>query len=165
MMNKQDAEAVIRDTIEYANHEIKKSKDQMRKRMLLCVAALVCIVVVLFFPFSKTVVFSGNGHVLNGEKEAIADCAIAIEVKEWRSLALRYKMSFSFAVDGTNCYVSDEVHFPLSFSVSERGDCLIGQSYYDEKTNSMKFCSLFYLGDYSLVETFWEDNYYSLSME
>lgn len=164
-MNKNDAEAVIRETIEYANSEIKKNKDQMRKRVIACVIALVCVALVLFFPFSKTIVFSGNGNVLNSEQEPIDECAITIEVKEWRSLVLRYKTNFSFALDGTKRYASEEVHFPLSFSVSERGDCLIGQSYYDEKTNSMKFCSLFYLGDYSLVETFWEDNYYSLSME
>lgn len=164
-MNKQDAEAVIRETIEYANSEIKKNKDQMRKRVIACVIALVCVALVLFFPFSKTIVFSGNGNVLNSEQEPIDECAITIEVKEWRSLALRYKMSFSFAVDGTNCYVSDEVHFPLSFSVSERGDCLISQSYYDEKTNSMEHCTLFYRGDYSFADIYWEDDCYSLSME
>lgn len=164
-MNKNDAEAVIRETIEYANSEIKKNKDQMRKRVIACVIALVCVALVLFFPFSKTIVFSGNGNVLNSEQEPIDECAITIEVKEWRSLVLRYKTNFSFALDGTKRYASEEVRFPASCTVSEYGDCLISQSYYDEKTNSMEHCTLFYRGDYSFADIYWEDDCYSLSME
>lgn len=137
----------------------------MKKTTILCLIAIACALIVLFFPISKTTSFSGDGSILNGEKETIGDCTIAIEVKELKSLVLRYKMNFSFMLNDTPCYASDEVRFPASVSVTEFGDCLISQLYYNAETNRMELCSLFYRGDHSYAEVFWEGKYYSLAME
>lgn len=138
---------------------------KMKKNTIICIIAVTCIVIVLFFPITKTKAFSGNGSVLNSEKERIDDCTIAIEIRELTSLVLRYSTNFSFALNGTPCFASEEVRYPVSVSVTKYGDCLISQSYYDEKSNEMKPCSLFYRGDHSYAEIFWEDNYHTLTIE
>lgn len=137
----------------------------MKKAAISCFILIACVAIVLFFPISKTTAFSGNGSILNSEKERVADCSIAVEVKELKSLVLRYRMSFSFILNDELCYASEEVRFPASVSETRYGDCLISQFYYDGETNSMKHCSLSYWGDHSYAEIFWEDNYYTLSME
>lgn len=137
----------------------------MKKTASICIIVIACVATVLFFPISKTRTFSGNGSVLNSEKEKTADCTITVEVKELTSLMLRYRMNFSFMLNDVPCYASEEVRFPAAVSVTEYGDCLISQFYYDGETNSMKRCSLFYQGDHSYAEIFWEENYYTLSME
>lgn len=135
----------------------------MKKTTKICIITIICAVIVLFFPVSHTVSFSGNGHILNSEKEPIGDCIIAIEVTELKSLAVRYKTNFSFARNGIPCYATDEVRFPVSVSETEFGDRLISQFYYDAQSNRMKHCSLFYWGDHSYAEVFWKDSYYSYS--
>lgn len=137
----------------------------MKRKVFICIIAIVCAAVVLFLPVSKTRSFSGNGSVLNSEKEKIGDCTISIEVKELKSLVLRYRMNFSFTMNDEPCYASEEIRFPVAVSLTEYGDCLLSQSYYDAATNRMQPCSLFYWGDHSYAEVFWKDRYYCLEME
>lgn len=137
----------------------------MKRKEFICIIAIVCAAVVLFFPVSKTRSFSGNGSVLNSEREKIGDCTISIEVKELKSLVLRYRMNFSFTMNDEPCYASEEIRFPVAVSVTEYGDCLLSQFYYDSETNRMQPCSLFYRGDLSYAEIFWKNSYYSIEME
>lgn len=167
-MDKKDAEVIIKETIEYANNEIKKNQKKMRRNVIICTSMIVCILAVLFFPFSKTRNYSGNGKVLNSKQEVTNECSMAVEVREWRSLVCRYKMNYTIQLNGIDSYVSDEsdgLHHPTSFMVSEQGDYLISQAYYDEKTNSIKNTSLFCRGDQSMVEFNWDGVYYRINME
>lgn len=134
----------------------------MKRTAFVSIIAIVCIVIVLFFPSLETWTLSGDGNILNDEKVIIGNCAVSIEVRQWKSLVHRYSTDFSFALDGLPCYASDEVRFPVSFSVSRDGS-MLSQMYYDEEANHMKLCFLFYQADHSLAEIFWDGNYYILS--
>ena len=45
-MNKQDAEKVVKDTIEYANKEIEKSKKRYKKSILIIVAIIFLLIII-----------------------------------------------------------------------------------------------------------------------
>ncbi len=64
------------------------------------IPALLLIAIVLFFPIRKTSGISGDGAVLTTDKEKIGDCTLSIEIQEVTSLAVRYRKTFSFVVDG-----------------------------------------------------------------
>ena len=55
-MNRNDAESVIKDTIEYANNEIKKSKERSRRIVIATLVSAVLIIFVLgscFISYAK----------------------------------------------------------------------------------------------------------------
>ena len=45
MMNKEEAEIVVKDTIEYANKEIQQSKNKYRKILLIICVILFCLII------------------------------------------------------------------------------------------------------------------------
>ncbi len=122
------------------------------------IPALLLIAVVIFFPVRKTSGISGDGAVLTTDKEKIGDCTLSIEIQEITSLAVRYRKTFSFVVDGK------PVCEFQSAGASETGDglCSISQMYYDEQENSMSVCSLVYQEDLSYAVIYWNDRLYFL---
>lgn len=61
MMNRNDAESVIKDTIEYANNEIKKNKKRSRRIVVATLVSTILIVAILGSCFISYVKFNtGN---------------------------------------------------------------------------------------------------------
>lgn len=60
-MNRNDAEFVIKDTIEYANNEIKKSKERSRRIIIATLASAILIIILLGSCFISYATFNtGN---------------------------------------------------------------------------------------------------------
>ena len=60
-MNRNDAESVIKDTIEYANNEIKKSKKRSRRIIITTLVSAVLIIILLGSCFISYAIFNtGN---------------------------------------------------------------------------------------------------------
>lgn len=122
------------------------------------IPALLLIAAVLFFPVRKTYSISGDGAVLTTDKEKIGDCTLSIEVQEVTSLAVRYRKTFSFMIDG------EQVSKFQSSHASETGGglCFISQMYYDAQKDSMASCELVYQEDLSYAVIYWNDRLYFL---
>lgn len=123
------------------------------------IPALLLIAAVLFFPIRKTSSISGDGAVLTTDKEKIGDCTLSIEIREVTSLAVRYRKTFSFVVDGKQ--VSE---FQSAYA-SETGDglCFISQMYYDEQEDRMAGCELVYQEDLSYAVIHWNNQLYFIT--
>ena len=60
-MNRNDAESVIKDTIEYANNEIKKNRERSRKIVIATLVSAALIIVLLGSCFISYAIFNtGN---------------------------------------------------------------------------------------------------------
>ena len=60
-MDRNDAESVIKDTIEYANNEIKKSKKRSRRIIITTLVSAVLIIILLGSCFTSYATFNtGN---------------------------------------------------------------------------------------------------------
>ncbi len=123
------------------------------------IPALLLIAIVLFFPIRKTSSISGDGVVLTTDKEKIGDCTLSIEIQEVRSLAVRYRKTFSFVVDG------ERVSEFRSAYASETSDglCSISQMYYDAQEDRMAGCQLVYQRDLSYAVIHWNDQLYFIT--
>ena len=108
-------------------------------RLILCLIIIFALAIA-FFPFTTTEVISGKGHVLTLEKEKIGDCELFIEIKDVKSLLMRYRKSFSFVLDGTEFSEFDTYHDDGPVD----GWCAIHQTYYDLTISSFDFCLLVY---------------------
>ena len=69
----------------------------MKKRTII-LAIFILAFVIMFFPVSSTHNISGNGDVLNVQKEKIGECKLDIEITEISSLIICYKMILSILV-------------------------------------------------------------------
>lgn len=123
------------------------------------ILALLLIAAVLFFPVRKTSSISGDGAVLTTGKEKVGDCTLSIEIQEVRSLAVRYRKTFSFVVDG------ERVSEFRSAYASETSDglCFISQMYYDAQEDRMASCALVYQEDLSYAVIYWNDRLYFIT--
>ena len=111
--------------------------------------------VVLLFPISSTQNLSGEGEVLNRQKEKVGTCQLEVEITEVSSLVFTYKKAFTFVLDG------GAVEEFATDSHSEIEDiCLLSQMYYDEEQNEMSLCSLIYKKDLSYAVLDLGKNYY-----
>lgn len=111
--------------------------------------------VVLLFPISSTQNLSGEGEVLNRQKEKVGTCQLEVEITEVSSLVFTYKKAFTFVLDG------GAVEEFATDSHSEIEDiCLLSQMYYDEEQNEMSLCSLIYKKDFSYAVLDLGENYY-----
>ena len=111
--------------------------------------------VVLLFPISSTQNLSGEGEVLNRQKEKVGTCQLEVEITEVSSLVFTYKKAFTFVLDGR------PVEEFATDSHSEIEDiCLLSQMYYDEEQNEMSLCSLIYKKDLSYAVLELGENYY-----
>ena len=117
----------------------------MKKKTILAIVLLIAIIGVLF-PIPTTHTVSGEGAVLNPQKEKIGDCELEVELKELSSLLVCYKRSFSFVLDGK----AVDTFSTTSYSEAE-GLCLLSQMYYDEEADMMALASLLYPEDLSYV--------------
>lgn len=117
----------------------------------------VLLTVALLLPIPKTTVLSGTGAVLNTSKEKIGSCALSIEIRELRSLTVRYRKSFSFTLNGNEFSQFETAH------TSEADDlCLITQLYYDVGDDCIAVCSLTYPKDLSYMVLFQNGQLYFL---
>lgn len=123
--------------------------------------AIICILVILFFPIQSTRSFSGNATVITEAGRKPSTSSLALEIKNLRSLVCIYRKSFSFVLDDI---LVDEFASNY-YSESEYGDCLISQMYYEEEEDRMELCSLFYPSDLSYMELTWNENRYILKMK
>ncbi len=123
------------------------------------IPALLLIAIVIFFPIRKTSGISGDGAVLTTDKEKIGDCTLSIEIQEITSLAVRYRKTFFFVVDG------EQVCEFQSAYASETGGglCSISQMYYDAQENRMASCALVYQEDLSYAVIYWNDRLYFIT--
>lgn len=115
-------------------------------------------ILVLFFPISTTHNISGNGVVLSLQKEKIGECNLEIQITEVASLAICYKKSFSFVLDGK----SRETFSAISYSEADN-ICLISQMYYDEEIDEMSGCSLIVNEELSYAVLDLGTNYYFIN--
>jgi len=122
------------------------------------IPALLLIAAVLFFPVRKTYSISGDGAVLTTDKEKIGDCTLSIEVQEVTSLAVRYRKTFSFMIDGKQVSKFQSSHA----SETGGGLCFISQMYYDGQEDRMDSCELVYQEDLSYAVIHWNDRLYFL---
>jgi len=131
----------------------------MKKRKLTYVfLALAVILLIAFFPVKNTRTFSGEGEVLTADQEKIGVCDLLIEIHTVRSLAVTYRRTFSFVLDGES--LSD---FLSSHSSETEDVCFISQMYYDERRNQINSCDLFYQKDLSYAKILWNDKLYVIS--
>ncbi len=123
------------------------------------IPALLLIAIIIFFPIRKTSGISGDGAVLTTDKEKIGDCTLSIEIREVTSLAVRYRKTFSFVVDG------ERVSEFRSAYASETSDglCSISQMYYDAQEDRMAGCQLVYQEDLSYAVIYWNDQLYFIT--
>lgn len=129
-------------------------------RLILCLIIIFALAIA-FFPFTTTEVISGKGHVLTLEKEKIGDCELFIEIKDVKSLLMRYRKSFSFVLDGTEFSEFDTYHDDGPID----GWCSIGQMYYDLTISSFDFCLLVYGTDLSYAALVHKEKIYFINPE
>lgn len=129
----------------------------MKKRVAVAVVLLAALAVV-FFPIPTTRSLSGDGEILTRQKEKTGTCRLEVEVREVASLAVCYKRSFSFVLDGDIA----EVFSSTSYSEAD-GICLLSQMYYDEEMDRMSLASLLYPEDLSYAVLCLDPNYYFLN--
>ncbi len=123
------------------------------------IPALLLIAIVIFFPIRKTSGISGDGAVLTTDKEKVGDCTLSIEIQEITSLAVRYRKTFSFVVDGER--ISEFQSAYASETVD--GLCYISQMYYDGQEDRMAGCELVYQEDLSYAVIYWNDRLYFIT--
>ena len=129
-----------------------------RKAIFGCALLLVLI---LFFPVASTREIAGQGHLLGENREGIGVCSLSVEIKEVKSLAVKYSKRFAFTLDGRDfSRFGTHVHRETS-----DGRCLISQMYYDGETNRYQLCTVFYAEDLSWLELTWAENCYALRQE
>ena len=129
----------------------------MKKKTLFAIILLIALVAVLF-PIPTIHNISGAGEVLNLQKEKIGTCELEVEIKEISSLAICYKRSFSFILNGK----AVETFSTTSYSEAD-GLCLHSQMYYNEKMDMMTLASLIYPKDLSYVVLDLGSNYYFIN--
>lgn len=129
----------------------------MKKRIVTIFILLILVTcIILVFPVPTKHTISGDGKVLNADKEVIGDCELSIEIKEVSSLLFCYHKDFSFVLDNSRF----EEFASSSHCKTDDGLCLISQVYYDEAKNSMNSCSLIYQEDFSYAIIQTDDNLY-----
>lgn len=129
----------------------------MKKKTIIAIVLLVVLVAALL-PIPTTYNISGTGEVLNLQKEKIGTCELEVEIKEVSSLAICYKRSFSFILNGK------AVEMFSTTSYSEAGKlCLHSQLYYNEETDMMTLASLVYPKDLTYVVLDLGSNYYFIN--
>ena len=129
----------------------------MKKRTII-LAIFILVFVIMFFPVSSTHNISGNGAVLNVQKEKIGECKLDIEITEISSLIICYKKCFAFTIDGKSTK-----EFSTNSHAKAKGICLISQMYYDKDIDAMHLCSLIYNEDYSYAVLDLGANYYFIN--
>ena len=155
-MNKNEAEAVIRDTIEYANHEIKKVRIKYRNLSLIIISALILIGLFIYFrPLAFTDIVSKDHRielVLNEmgvrDGEPYVDSAVYQDIteeqkSEIRSVLEKYKyrrtpgtLFSGGSVSGDrllSVYVYDDVLLTGSVLVSSSGEVSVNAGIYHMK--------------------------------
>ena len=130
----------------------------MRKKILIALAVLVLLV--LFLPVPVAHILYGNGEILNLDKEKVGECQLTITLEELSSLAVIYKKSFTFNLDGAD-YEDFESH---SWMEGEDGPYQISQMFYDGEEDGMSMCSLIYDEDLSYAVVRTEDYFYLLNI-
>ena len=80
-MNKEEAEKVVKDTIEYANQEIKKSKNRYLKIFLVILGILVLLIIsyLLVFKYEIPVNYSNGMVEVDIPEDKGIDIKIALE--------------------------------------------------------------------------------------
>lgn len=126
----------------------------MKKKANIVIILLI-VVVVLLFPIPTIHNIRGNGEVLNIQKESIGACELEVVMKEVSSIAVCYKRSFSFVLNGKVV----ETFSSTSYSEAD-GICLLSQMYYNEEADMMNLASLIYPKDLSYVVLNLGSNYY-----
>lgn len=81
-MNRNDAEAVIKDTIAYANHEIKKSRERSRRIVIATIASAALLVILLGSCFLSYATF----HTANPFSAASGYFQIAVLDREYAEI-------------------------------------------------------------------------------
>ena len=123
--------------------------------------AVVCVLVILFFPVVSTQSVTGNAAVITEAGPRPGTSPMEIQIRELRSLACTYRKNFAITLEGNRV---DE--FASSYaSESEYGDCVISQMYYDEELDRMTLCTLFHPHDEAYIEITWKENRYILEIE
>lgn len=129
----------------------------MKKKFVLAFIIIIALIVI-FFPVPTKHIISGDGDVLTLQKEKIGTCELEVEIKEVSSLAVCYRRSFSFFLDGKTV----EMFSTTSYSEAD-GLCLLSQMYYNEKMDMMTLASLIYPKDLSYVVLDLGSNYYFIN--
>lgn len=129
----------------------------MQKKNILAIVIAI-VLAVLFFPVPITHNFSGDGDILSRQKEKIGTCILDIEIKEVSSLAICYKRSFSFSIDGGSV---KEIENPAHSEADET--CLLSSMHYDKAMDEMRPCGLVYKTDLSYAIIVLESNYYYIN--
>lgn len=95
--------------------------------------AVVCVLVILFFPVVSTQSVTGNAAVITEAGPRPGTSLMEIQIRELRSLVCTYRKNFVFTLEGNRV---DE--FASSYtSESEYGDCVISQM-----TQTLQYCLL-----------------------
>lgn len=81
-MNRNDAEAVIQDTIAYANHEIKKSRERSRRIVIATIVSAILLVILLGSCFLSYATF----HTANPFSAASGYFQIAVLDREYAEI-------------------------------------------------------------------------------
>lgn len=81
-MNRNDAEAVIQDTIAYANHEIKKSRERSRRIVIATIVSAILLVILLGSCFLSYAAF----HTANPFSAASGYFQIAVLDREYAEI-------------------------------------------------------------------------------
>ena len=102
---------------------LTKERDCMKKKTLFAIILLIALVAALF-PIPTIHNISGAGEVLNLQKEKIGTCELEVEINVISSLAICYKRSFSFILNGKPV----ETFSTTSYSEAD-GLCLHSQMY------------------------------------
>lgn len=131
-----------------------------RKRKLLLATAVAAAVVVgiLFFPIRRVHAISGNADILSADKEKQGTCQLSIELTELSSLAMHYRSSFTFTLDGRE-------YTDFGINHYDRAEDLraIDQMFYDEELNAINLCQLVYQEGESYYALLLDDRIYFLA--
>ncbi|MDO5400254.1 MAG: hypothetical protein Q4F17_04635 [Eubacteriales bacterium] len=134
----------------------------MKRWLKIAIPLCILAAAVLFFPIKRTYTLSGDGAVLTLGKEKVGDCTMSVEIQELKSLAMSYRKTFSFVLDGVES-PSDFIHFDDEhYSKTPGIPYLLTQACYSGPDDRTEFYTLLYAPDLSYAVLKWGDNLYFL---